>query len=142
MTATAYAHFDRLARRSRATEPPLDTHLMQDIAEGIAAAEDLWREHAHHGDDHRRPVRLIASDRWEAWVIGWTAGQRVEMHDHGGSAGVLVVAEGDLIEVTSHRGHLVHSTMATGTVAHLPVGVVHEVVATGPEGATSIHVYS
>src|SRR5689334_22093805 len=104
--ATAHAWFSELARRSagRPLPPdgpnrPLEPPLLQDIAEGIAAADDLWREHVQHHDSERRPVRLIASDRWEAWVIGWTPGQHVEMHDHGHSAGFLVVAEGNLVEV-------------------------------------------
>jgi quercetin dioxygenase-like cupin family protein len=147
--ATAHAYFTDLARRSAARplpaegpERPLEAALLQDIAEGIAAADDLWREHVRHDDEERRPVRLIASDRWEAWVIGWTPGQHVEMHDHGHSAGFLVVTEGDLVEVTTRHGHQVHTTLSTGTVAHLPLGVVHDVVANGPDPATSIHVYS
>ena len=47
----------------------------------------------------RRPVRLVVCDLWEAWVVGWTPGQHVDVHDHGDSAGVLVVVEGDLVEV-------------------------------------------
>jgi predicted metal-dependent enzyme (double-stranded beta helix superfamily) len=146
--ATAHAYFDELARRSGLgrqappAPPPLAPALLQDIAEGIAAAEDLWRGHAQHDDVDRRPVRLLASDRWEAWVIGWTPGQHVEMHDHGHSAGVLVVVEGDLVEVTPRGGHHLHTTLPEGATVPLPLGVVHDVVATGPGLATSIHVYS
>src|SRR3954469_24152622 len=106
-TATsAHAYFDDLARRSTTSAPaplrqpaptparPLEAELLHDIAAGLAAAQDLWRPHVAHDAEQRRPVRLIASDRWEAWVIGWTPGQHVEVHDHGGSAGVIVVTEG------------------------------------------------
>ena len=115
--------------------------LLGDIAQGIATAEDLWRDHAHHDPQARRPVRLVAADRWEAWVIGWTSGQRVELHDHGRSAGALVVVEGELVDVRWQSGRLVHHRRPRGSVTVLPVGVVHDVLARGPGPTTSIHVY-
>ena len=122
--------------------PPLEPALLRDIAEGLAAAEDLWRPHVHHDTGRRRPVRLLASERWEAWAIGWTVGQRVELHDHGASAGSVVVVEGELVDVRLVDGHLVHHRLPAGTATALPVGVVHDIVATGPGAATSLHVYA
>src|SRR5204863_8848653 len=78
---------------------PLSNPLLADIAAGLAGSDALWRPHAHHDPEVRRPVRLVVCDLWEAWVVGWTPGQRVDVHDHGDSAGVLVVVEGDLVEV-------------------------------------------
>jgi hypothetical protein len=124
------------------TEPPLSVTLLLDIARGLAAAEDLWRPHARHDLRERRPVRLVAADRWEAWVIGWTPGQGVELHDHGPSAGALAVVEGVLAELTDHGGRLVQRHLPAGTAVELPAGVVHDVVATGAAATTSIHVYS
>ena len=123
-------------------DPPLALPLLLDIAQGLAAAEDLWRPHAHHDEAERRPVRLVASDRWEAWVIGWSTGQRVELHDHGASAGALVVVQGDLVEITEVAGRYRPRTLLTGAAVELPLGLVHDIVATGPQPATSIHVYS
>jgi predicted metal-dependent enzyme (double-stranded beta helix superfamily) len=113
-----------------------------DIAEGIAAAEDLWRPHARHDATERRPTRLLAADRWEAWVIGWTVGQHVELHDHGDAAGALAVVEGSLLDLRWQSGTLDRTRLRAGTSVHLPVGIVHDVVATEPVRTTSIHVYS
>ena len=121
---------------------PLPLSLLLDIGEGLAAAEDLWRPHAHHDAEERRPVRLVAADRWEAWVIGWSPGQHVELHDHGPSAGSLVVVEGQLEEITDHHGRQVRRTLPTGSAVELPAGIVHDVIAAGTGTATSVHVYS
>jgi quercetin dioxygenase-like cupin family protein len=120
----------------------LPTSLLVDIARGLASAEDLWRPHAHHDPDERRPVRLVAADRWEAWVIGWSSGQRVELHDHGASAGALVVVDGLLAELTDHGGWLDQRALPAGAAVELPAGIVHDVVAAGDGPATSIHVYA
>jgi predicted metal-dependent enzyme (double-stranded beta helix superfamily) len=131
-----------LATPPVARSAPLSIELLADIAAGLADTEDLWRSHAHHDPERRRPVRLVVCDLWEAWVVGWTPGQHVDVHDHGDSAGVVVVVEGDLVEVLPARPHRLLRTLPTGTVVDLPVGVVHDVVGLGPGPSTSIHVYS
>jgi rhodanese-related sulfurtransferase len=120
----------------------LAPHVLEDIAVGIATAEPLWRSVAHHDAADRRPVRLLATDRYEVWVIGWTAGQGVALHGHGASAGVLTVTQGTLVESASLRSGLVRTEVAAGRSRPLPVGIVHEITNPGPENATSIHVYS
>jgi hypothetical protein len=62
---------------------------------------------------------LIASERYEVWVIGWTTGQNVRMHDHGSSAGAFVVTEGELTEVLpiEDGGGAVERTLGTGRPA-------------------------
>jgi predicted metal-dependent enzyme (double-stranded beta helix superfamily) len=88
-------------------------------------------------------VRLIATERYEVWVIGWTTGQSVRVHDHGDSAGALVVTEGELTEVVPRGdGGVGEAALAPGRLRHLPVGTVHDVVNRAPAPATSIHVYS
>ena len=143
MTTTAPAiAISGLAAPPVARPAPLSSALLADIATGLAASDDLWRPHAHHDPAARRPVRLVVCDLWEAWVVGWTPGQHVEAHDHGDSAGVLVVVEGDLVEVLPAGPHRVLRTWQAGEVVDLPVGVVHDVVGLGPGTSTSIHVYS
>ena len=129
-----------LAAPPVARSVPLTTELLADIAAGLAASDELWRPHAHHDSEARRPVRLVVCDLWEAWVVGWTAGQHVEVHDHGDSAGVLMVVEGARAAVRPAGPHRVVTTWSAGEVVELPVGVVHDVV--GLDRATSIHVYS
>ena len=119
---------------------PLD--LLADIGRGLARSPSLWRHHAHHRTDDRRPVRLLATEHYEAWVIGWTTGQGVELHDHGDSVGSLTVVEGELAELVLTRAALRRRTLGAGSTVTLPARLVHDVVAPGPASATSVHVYS
>jgi Cysteine dioxygenase type I len=67
----------------------------------------------------------------------------VRPHDHGRSAGALLVVEGELVEVVPRAGGpAVERALGAGPVRHLPVGAVHDVVNRAPEPATSLHAYS
>lgn len=122
---------------------PLPAGVLADIATGIAAARPLWGAVVHHDTECRRPVRLLATERYEVWVIGWTPGQGVELHDHGGSAGTFVVTSGTLTELLPRPGAApVERSLESGRVRHVPVGAVHDVVNRADGPATSIHVYS
>lgn len=122
----------------------LPHEVLTDIAHGIARAQGWWRQHAHHDTSGRKPTRLVATDAYEVWVIGWTAGQGVELHDHGDSAGALVVVEGELAELAldTTSGEIRRTALRPGSVHELPVGLVHDIVATTAANTTSIHVYS
>jgi predicted metal-dependent enzyme (double-stranded beta helix superfamily) len=125
---------------------PLPAHVLADIVGGIAAAPPLWRALVRHDPDGRRPVRVIATERYEVWVIGWTTGQNVRLHDHGASAGAFLVTEGELTELLPDRwpaaGGVVERTLGTGRLRHLAVGTVHDVTNRAAAPATSIHAYS
>ncbi|HEY8526383.1 MAG TPA: cysteine dioxygenase family protein [Acidimicrobiales bacterium] len=121
---------------------PLRPAILADIAGGIAAARPLWGAVVRHDPDERQPVRLLATERYEVWVIGWAPGQGVEPHDHGDAAGAFVVTSGTLTEVVPRPGGAVERQLEPGQVRHVPVGAVHDVVNRGTEPATSIHVYS
>jgi mannose-6-phosphate isomerase-like protein (cupin superfamily) len=121
---------------------PLAADILADIATGIAAARPLWGAVVRHDAEGRQPVRLLATERYEVWVIGWTSGQGVEPHDHGCSAGTFVVTSGTLTEVLPQSGGAVERSLEAGRVRHVPVGAVHDVVNRAGEPATSIHVYS
>ncbi len=130
-------------REGPAGREPLPAHVLADIAAGFAAAHPLWGSAARHDPDGRQPVRLIGTDRYEVWVIGWTTGQNVRVHDHGDSAGAFVVTEGELTEVLpSGAGGVVERTLGVGRLRHLALGTVHDVVNRAAQPATSIHVYS
>jgi quercetin dioxygenase-like cupin family protein len=118
---------------------PLPDSLIADIAAGIAQVPEAWRDLVHHDPDGRRPVRLVATEVYEVWVIGWTQGQGVRPHDHGGSSAAVLVTEGTLTEVTllGERREL-----EAGQLHQLGPGVVHDVVNTSEVPATSVHVYS
>ena len=118
----------------------LDRATMLDIACGIASARDLWSQHVRHDETERRPVRLLATDAYEVWVIGWTTGQGVSLHDHGGSSGVVVVTEGRLTERA--RGGTPRQLLV-GELTELGPDDVHEVFNDGearrPRACTSTH---
>ena len=126
-----------------ATEPAvLAPEALVEIAKGIAASP-LWAQHVNH-DHERRPVRLLATETYEVWVLGWVTGQSVELHDHGAAAGAIVVTEGTLTEIVA-PGPIDDAnrlTLAAGAVRAIPAGLVHDVLNLHPEPATSIHVYS
>src|SRR4051812_24024190 len=121
---------------------PIPFTAMADIAVGIGAAEPLWRSAVCPHDRRRQPVRLLATPRYEVWVIGWTPAQGVELHDHGESAGLFVVTEGALTDLELRDGRLVPSRVGIGEHRQLPLGIIHDVTNTAMANATSIHVYS
>lgn len=124
---------------SSAPAVPLPTRLLADIAAGIAQAPGAWRGLVCHDPQERRPVRLVATEAYEVWIIGWTEGQQVRPHDHGGSSAAVLVVEGELDEVglLGNRRRL-----GPGQVHLLGPHVVHDVVNRTSAPATSIHVYS
>ena len=120
----------------------LDPAALADIALGLACAEPLWRTVVRHDDTDRQPVRLLATDEYEVWVIGWTPSQGLDLHDPGESAGVVVVVEGELVERTAVDGRIEDDVLVPGRLRFLPPGLVHAVAGGGDGPATSIHVYS
>src|SRR3954451_11004646 len=112
------------------TWEPITFEAMADIAAGIAAAEPLWQSVVRHDESGRAPVRLLATPRYEVWVIGWTPAQGVELHDHGESAGLFVVTEGALTDLELRDGRLVPSRIGIGEHRRLPLGIIHDVTNT------------
>jgi hypothetical protein len=89
----------------------------------------------------RRWQRLVATSEYDAWLIQWGPDTHVEPHDHGGSAGALAVAAGELQDVVLTADGPQRSTVPTGGSRTIPADVVHDVVC--PRGgAVSVHVYS
>lgn len=99
-----------------------------------------------------RPTRrcwdlMMATDHLEAWVIAWPSNGAIELHDHGGSSGAVVVAAGELVEtsiVSLPSGGAAPRTrrLKVGGSIVFPGSHVHDVVNTGPAPALSVHVYS
>ena len=101
----------------------------------------------------QRPARrhwdlMAASDLFEAWVIAWPPGGAIELHDHGGSAGAVVVVAGELIETTRRVGAFGEtspsSPKAVGVGGSISFGGhhIHDVVNSGDAPAISVHVYA
>ena len=119
------------------------TEWLRDVAAGLAAATDLWQPRMRDYPDHPWFTTLILSETYDAWLIGWSPGQGVALHDHGESAGALFVVEGELLEtVVDVDAHLDRRTLVRGAVADFGPGEVHAVANCGHRAATSIHVYT
>ena len=145
-TRTSHPDLDRstaarrvaLARPSRrpVEQPTLTLDALVAIAQGLAQAEDLWRPHVSHDPLSRTSVRLVATEAYEVWLLGWTDGQRVELHDHGGANAAFVVLEGVLEEITLGFAGTTTKRLTSGSVGTVPAGIIHDVVNTEPAAAT------
>jgi len=99
-------------------------------------------------DPQDRVWQTVAStDRYEAFVIAWPVGGAIELHDHGDSAGAVVVAAGSLVETvvgSGPDGALATSSRTVGSGGSIEFGPghVHDIVNHGPGPAVSVHVYS
>ena len=51
----------------------------------------------------RQFARLLATQQYEAWLIAWAPADGLQLHDHGGSAGAIHVAQGRLAQPTQHN---------------------------------------
>jgi hypothetical protein len=122
--------------------PRLPPAFLAELVDGIAAATPLWRSLAAHDPVHRTNVRLLASDVYEVWLLGWSPSHRVELHDHGRSHAALRVVDGMLCELERSPSGLVRRRLPSGSGRQLRSGTVHEVLNESDAVATSIHAYS
>ena len=125
--------------------PGLDRAGLIAVARAIVAAEARWRPLVRHDPAQRWFVRLYAAPTFEAWLLTWTTEQSLELHDHGGSSGVVTVIEGELTELSAdlRAGGPLHRTkVRRGDFLSFGPAHVHDVRNSSPDPATSIHVYS
>lgn len=93
----------------------------------------------------RTSVRVHYSATHDIWLIRWGEGSRTVLHDHGGSAGVLYVANGELVE---HRpnpagvGRPLRRDLRQSEHRPMSASHVHEVANESIGTAATIHVYS
>jgi mannose-6-phosphate isomerase-like protein (cupin superfamily) len=134
------AKFTRRSTRRRSLDP-LELEAM---AHGFAGSATSWP--GMDNPSARCWRTIAATDRFEAWVVAWPVGGSIELHDHGGSAGAVVIVSGTLVE-TSIRpddgppGTTSVAIDAGGQVVFGPEHV-HDLVNHGPDPALSVHVYS
>lgn len=121
----------------------LSPNELHEIASHLAGQEDLWRPQVRHDPEKRWRTQLLWSPQVEIWLVGWDAGQGVDLHDHGGASGAFSVCEG-AVEVR-HGGADARQRLRT---VHRSETVtfgsedVHEVVNRSASPATTIHAYS
>lgn len=122
------------------------------IAHSIAADRSRWLPLIRFDENERWYARFAATPDYEVWLLSWLPGQRTGIHDHGGSAGAFVVAQGTLREDTvdqpwssdldGSRVTVAHASFGTGQVRDFDSHHVHEIVNDGPVPAVSVHVYA
>jgi hypothetical protein len=115
------------------------------IAVGLATTATSWPGMAR--PIHRCWDLMVASSTLEAWVIAWPPGGAIELHDHGGSGGAVVVAAGELVETAvvrrpSRGVALRTSTIRRGGSIRFAPCHVHDIVNMGASPAMSVHVYA
>ncbi len=95
-----------------------------------------------------RSWKLVArTPDFDAWLIAWPRGGKVELHDHGASSGAVSVIAGTLVEAVpwredSGRLALVRHELRPGTTLEFGTGRVHDVTNESDEYTLSLHVYS
>jgi len=136
----------RPARPARvAGRPVLEAADLLPIAERLAAEAHTWPD--LHDPARRTWERIAGGASFEAFVISWPTGGSIELHDHGDSAGAVVVAAGDLLETSARPGPdggVVTTTrsLSAGSRIVFGPGHVHDIANHGAGPALSVHVYS
>ncbi len=99
-------------------------------------------------DMERRSWRLMARTAdFDAWLIAWPSGGKVELHDHGRSTGAVSVISGSLVEAVPWRDDtgrlsLDRHELREGATLGFGAGHVHDVTNESDGPALSLHVYS
>jgi predicted metal-dependent enzyme (double-stranded beta helix superfamily) len=96
----------------------------------------------------RRSWRLVArTPDFDAWLISWPCGGKVELHDHGSATGAVSVISGSLVESVPWRDDtgrlaLVRHEVPAGVTLGFGAGHIHDVTNEADGPALSLHVYS
>ena len=102
-----------------------------------------WTEREGSELTERAYELLELSEDFEVWVIHWPIDGLLQLHDHGDSSGALWVVSGSLEEGTVPTGRRYErQRIEAGRGISFRPEHIHDVVNTGSEIATSVHVYS
>ncbi len=135
---------DASASHLKSSGVPLPSRLLGAIARGWAGSRPA-PDGAEPPPGERTYEQVLATASYDVWVIRWSPGARIDLHDHAGSAAVVHVVAGELHERYQDRTRVIpwsHRRIRGGQTAVLPVGHLHEIHNDGSGLATSVHVYS
>lgn len=119
--------------------PPTDPRRVGPAATALALATrpERWRPLLEPG--LRR--RLLAdTGEQQVWLLAWSPGQGIELHDHGSCSGAFAVAAGRLTEHVVTPGRELASELPAGRARVFGPRYRHGLVNTGDEPAVSVHV--
>jgi hypothetical protein len=139
----------RLEAARRDQPAPTTSVLLARAAHALATRPSIWQPLVEFDAQERYyariPQRLAIPGGFEAWLLTWLPGQRTGWHDHGGSAGAVVVVRGVLAEkviVGSELNPVERRDLVRGRVRPFGARHQHEMVNRSDEPAVSIHVYA
>jgi Cysteine dioxygenase type I len=122
----------------------LNADALKPIASGLSQAEPQ-SGHVWTQGTRRRYTRLLETALYDAWLIHWSPAADLELHDHGGSQGVVEVVTGRLVETYTDisRCHPLRTQIVNrGESLTISATRIHAVSNPGPHDALSVHVYS
>lgn len=127
-----------------AASTPLSGLHLELIARVVASCPDQWEHLARFDPATRHRVRLHSATDHDVWLETWLPGQGTGLHDHGGSAGVMIVVRGELEEHAPVLGGVVTQVrrIPEGGLRHLRRRQIHDVTNVSLAPALSVHVYS
>jgi quercetin dioxygenase-like cupin family protein len=115
-----------------------DLDWLATIARGLASASSPWREAGRE----RVFERILCTETYDAWLIGWPPGSSVGLHDHDDAGAAICVVDGELVEIRPTRRASSAWHLRAGQSVTVDPGVVHDVANRSSLPATSVHVYS
>lgn len=127
---------------ARRPEAAVDLDRLALRAHLLACSPEIWRPLVRPETDGRWYVLLLADKEIEAWLMGWPAWERIELHDHGGSSGAICVVDGCLLETWVDGRRLRRRRLRPGQTVAFGAEHIHDVVGTERGQSLSVHVYS
>jgi predicted metal-dependent enzyme (double-stranded beta helix superfamily) len=123
---------------------PLSGFRMELIAQVVASRRGKWQHLLRAEPGACRRIRLQGAADHDVWLESWLPGRGTGWHDHGGSAGVVLVMRGELEERIPVLGGVVTQIRRIPAGGTRPLGrrQVHELVNASLAPAFSVHVYS
>jgi predicted metal-dependent enzyme (double-stranded beta helix superfamily) len=126
------------------TRPAVSDARLRQLVLDVAASLQRLLQLVSYDADQRWYQRLLREEDHEVWLLSWLPGQHTGFHDHGRSAGALMVVQGCLRERTAPGGRPEHTgaRLPQGSVRSFGPWYVHDVMNESAASAVSVHAYS